>query len=220
MIGGIIAGILFGLVLAAPPGPMNAIIADESINKGWNAGVQTGFGAMTSDMVLLLLAYMGVITVITSRGWLQGILIGIGGMVMLIFAYRLFRSGRKKIKWEVKTNNKNGFLKALGLGMTNPWQLAFWAGMSAALFQNKGMETIAEIVGRITGWEIQLQNVEVIVGIFFGILIWILIFPTVLIMAGEKNEQIFRLISLGSSMILAVFGGIFLMKSVSMLFIG
>ena len=185
MIGGIIAGILFGLVLAAPPGPMNAIIADESINKGWNAGVQTGFGAMTSDMVLLLLAYMGVITVITSRGWLQGILIGIGGMVMLIFAYRLFRSGRKKIKWEVKTNNKNGFLKALGLGMTNPWQLAFWAGMSAALFQNKGMETIAEIVGRITGWEIQLQNVEVIVGIFFGILIWILIFPTVLIMAGE-----------------------------------
>jgi len=104
--------------------------------------------------------------------------------------------------------------------MTNPWQLAFWAGISAALFQNKGMETIAEIGERITGWEIQLQNVEVIVGIFFGILIWILIFPTVLIMAGEKNEQIFRLISLVSSMILAVFGDIFLMKSVSMLFIG
>lgn len=220
MIEGIIVGILFGLVLAAPPGPMNAIIADESINKGWNAGVQTGFGAMASDMVLLLLAYMGVITVITSRDWLQGILIGIGGIVMLVFAYRLFRDGKNKIKWEVKANNKNGFLKAIGLGVTNPWQVAFWAGMSAALFQNKGMRTIAEIMGEITGWEIQLQSTEVIIGIFFGILIWILIFPTVLIIAGKKNEQIFRFISLASSMVLAVFGSIFLMKSVSMLFMG
>jgi len=46
------------------------------------------------------------------------------------------------------------------------------------------------------------------------------VFPTVLIIAGEKNEQIFRVISLASSGILAVFGGIFLAKSMSMLFIG
>ena len=220
MIGGIIVGILFGLVLAAPPGPMNAIIADESINKGWNAGVQTGFGAMASDMILLLLAYMGVITVITSREWLQGALIGIGGLVMLVFAYRLFRDGNNKIEWEVKTNDRNGFLKALGLGITNPWQVAFWAGMSAALFQNEGVETVAGMVVGITGWEIQLQSIEVIIGIFVGIFIWILVFPTVLIIAGEKNEQIFRVISLASSGILAVFGGIFLAKSMSMLFIG
>ncbi|HIJ12928.1 MAG TPA: LysE family transporter [Halobacteriales archaeon] len=220
MIGGIIVGILFGLVLAAPPGPMNAIIADESINKGWNAGVQTGFGAMVSDMVLLLLAYMGVITIITSREWLQGALIGIGGVVMLVFAYRLFRDGRNKIEWEVKTNDRNGFLKALGLGITNPWQVAFWAGMSAALFQNEGIETVAGMVVGITGWEIQLQSIEVIIGIFVGISIWILVFPTVLIIAGEKNEQIFRVISLASSGILAVFGGVFLAKSMSMLFIG
>ena len=220
MIGGIIVGILFGLVLAAPPGPMNAIIADESINKGWNAGVQTGFGAMASDMVLLLLAYMGVITIITSREWLQGALIGIGGVVMLVFAYRLFRDGRNKIEWEVKTNDRNGFLKALGLGITNPWQVAFWAGMSAALFQNEGVETVAGMVVGITGWEIQLQSIEVIIGIFVGIFIWILVFPTVLIIAGEKNKQIFRVISLASSGILAVFGGIFLAKSMSMLFIG
>ncbi|MCH2453569.1 MAG: LysE family translocator, partial [Halobacteriales archaeon] len=178
------------------------------------------FGAMASDMILLLLAYMGVISDITSREWWQGALIGFGGLVMRVFAYRLFRDGNNKIEWEVKTNDKNGFLKALGLGITNPWQVAFWAGVSAALFQNKGIETVAEIVVGITGWGVQLQSIEVIIGIFVGILIWILVFPTVLIIAGRKNEQIFRVISLASSGILAVFGCIFLAKTISILFIG
>ena len=175
---------------------------------------------MVSDMVLLLLAYMGVITIITSRVWLQGALIGVGGMVMLVFSYRLFLDSRNKIKWKVKTNDRSGFLKALGLGITNPWQVAFWAGMSAALFQNEGIKTIAEMVVGITRLEVQFQNIEVIIGIFVGILIWILVFPTMLIVVGEKNEQIYRVISLASSIILAVFGGIFLAKSVSMLFGG
>ena len=86
MIGGIIVGILFGLILAAPPGPMNAIIADESINKGWGAGVQTGFGAMVSDLVLLSMAYMGMVAIVISRAWLQGLLIGLGRSVCSIIS--------------------------------------------------------------------------------------------------------------------------------------
>ena len=31
------AGMVFGLALAAPPGPMNAIIAEESVVRGWTA---------------------------------------------------------------------------------------------------------------------------------------------------------------------------------------
>ena len=32
------AGVVFGLALAAPPGPMNAVIAEESVLRGWFAG--------------------------------------------------------------------------------------------------------------------------------------------------------------------------------------
>ncbi|MFC6730652.1 LysE family translocator, partial [Natronoarchaeum mannanilyticum] len=37
-------GAVFGLVLAAPPGPMNAIIAEESVLRGWPAGFRAGLG--------------------------------------------------------------------------------------------------------------------------------------------------------------------------------
>tara|TARA_A100001037_G_scaffold241923_1_gene222204 strand:+ start:14185 stop:14847 length:663 start_codon:yes stop_codon:yes gene_type:complete len=220
MIGGIIVGILFGLILAAPLGPMNAIIADESINKGWGAGVQTGFGAMVSDLVLLSMAYMGMVAIVISRAWLQGLLIGLGGTVMLVFAHKSFREGRKIVKWEVKKNNKGGFFKALGVGVVNPWQMAFWAGLSAALFQNEGLGIVTDNVAKITGWEIQLQTIEVITGIFGGILIWILIFPTMLIVAGKKYERFFRVVALVNSAILAIFGSIFLLKSISILITG
>ena len=34
----LLAGVVFGLALAAPPGPMNAVIAEESVNNGWLVG--------------------------------------------------------------------------------------------------------------------------------------------------------------------------------------
>jgi threonine/homoserine/homoserine lactone efflux protein len=36
------AGVIFGIALTAPPGPMNAIIAEESVARGWLAGFKAG----------------------------------------------------------------------------------------------------------------------------------------------------------------------------------
>jgi len=54
-----LAGMVFGLALAAPPGPMNAIIAEESVVRGWSAGFKAGLGAMLADVVFFLLALAG-----------------------------------------------------------------------------------------------------------------------------------------------------------------
>jgi len=48
------SGVVFGLTLAAPPGPMNAVIAEESAVRGWIAGFKTGLGAMSADAIFFI----------------------------------------------------------------------------------------------------------------------------------------------------------------------
>ena len=58
----LIGGMVFGLALAAPPGPMNAVIATESVLRGWGAGFRAGLGAMVADVCFFLLALVGLVT--------------------------------------------------------------------------------------------------------------------------------------------------------------
>ena len=41
----ILAGAGIGLSLAAPPGPVNAIIASQTVTRSWRAGILVGMGA-------------------------------------------------------------------------------------------------------------------------------------------------------------------------------
>jgi threonine/homoserine/homoserine lactone efflux protein len=56
----LIAGILIGLSLAVPPGPINAIIAAESVKKSYLDGIKVGLGAMTADATYLAITLVGV----------------------------------------------------------------------------------------------------------------------------------------------------------------
>ncbi|PSP74824.1 lysine transporter LysE [Halobacteriales archaeon QS_3_64_16] len=77
----------FGLALAAPPGPMNAIIAEESVLRGWSAGTRAGLGAMSADACFLLLALYGASAVLTRYPLVRAVMIGVGGLLMWYFAY-------------------------------------------------------------------------------------------------------------------------------------
>jgi threonine/homoserine/homoserine lactone efflux protein len=86
-IGTVLAGMGFGLALAAPPGPMNAIIAEESVLRGWSAGTRAGLGAMSADACFLLLALYGASAVLTRYPLVRAVMIGVGGLLMWYFAY-------------------------------------------------------------------------------------------------------------------------------------
>lgn len=81
------AGAVFGLALAAPPGPMNAVIAEESVLRGWLAGFKAGLGAGLADVAFFLLAALGVVGFVQQYPTVQGVLFGVGGLLMLYFAY-------------------------------------------------------------------------------------------------------------------------------------
>jgi threonine/homoserine/homoserine lactone efflux protein len=66
---------------------MNAVIAEESVLRGWSAGFRAGLGAAAADGVFFVLALLGVVGFVEQFPVVRGLMVGIGGLLMLYFAY-------------------------------------------------------------------------------------------------------------------------------------
>ncbi len=208
------AGVLFGLALAAPPGPMNAIIAEESVVRGWSAGVRAGFGAMVADVVFFLLALAGLVTVIERAPTLRALMVTAGGLLMLYFARGAAASVTKTLQASATGDKSRGFLKAFVLGLTNPYQLLFWLTVGVGLLTSGQVDVLAVLPGigdTLAGAVVvQTGSVALLGGLFGGIGFWILSFPTALVAAGTRIDSLAPIVAAGSAFVLAGFGLFFL----------
>jgi threonine/homoserine/homoserine lactone efflux protein len=209
------AGVVFGLALAAPPGPMNAIIAEESVLRGWPAGFKAGLGAMSADLCFLLLSLAGAVAVIDDLPTLRATMIGIGGLLMLYFAYGAASDVQATLAPEATTDGQSkGFRKAFVLALTNPYQILFWLTVGIGLLQQGSHDLLAEtpylgdaLAGTLV---VQTGSVALLVGLFGGILVWILGFPAALVAAGRRIDRVAPAVAAVSALVLAGFGVAFL----------
>jgi len=209
------AGAVFGLALAAPPGPMNAIIAEESVLRGWLAGFKAGLGAMSADFCFFLLALVGVVAFIDNLPVLRGVMVGIGGLLMLYFAYDAVQDVQATLAPEAEAAGQSkGFRKAFVLALTNPYQILFWLTVGVGLLKRGSHDLLAEtpylgdaLAGTLV---VQTGSVALIVGLFGGIVIWIVAFPATLVAAGRRIEELTPVVAVASALVLGGFGVAFL----------
>ena len=78
-------GIVLGILVSAPLGPIGVLTIQRTINKGRNSGIMTGLGALTADTFYAALAGFGVsiITKFISNHQLSFRIVG--GMILLFF---------------------------------------------------------------------------------------------------------------------------------------
>ncbi len=213
------AGVLFGLALAAPPGPMNAVIAEESVVRGWLAGFTAGLGAMTADACFFALALAGVVTVVQNAPTLRAAMILAGGGLMLYFAVGAATSAREALTVDAGTDATTagvgrGFRKAFVLALTNPYQIAFWLTVGVGLLE----PGTVDVLGKIPYLGTELAGLVVVrtgsplllAGLFGGIVCWIVGFPAALRVAGRRMDRLTPLVAGGSAVVLAGFGLLFL----------
>lgn len=80
---GLVLGYIFlGLSLSAPIGPINAAQLDTGIKKGFWHSWLIGLGAMTADIIYMLLVYMGIVHFI-SIPFMQAFLWLFGSFVLI-----------------------------------------------------------------------------------------------------------------------------------------
>lgn len=202
---------------------MNAIIAEESVLRGWSSGFVAGLGAATADGVFFLLALAGAVTVVERLPTLQGIMVGIGGLLMLYFAYGAAKGAQASFRADTESVEKEsrGFRKAFLLALTNPYQVLFWLTVGVGLLQPGELDVLAPlpVVGdQLSGqFVVATGSPALLVAFFLGIGIWITGFPAALV-AGERRAETFTpVVALGSAVVLVGFGVFFLFDAVEIL---
>ncbi len=209
-------GLVFGFALASPPGPMNAIIAEESVVRGWLAGVRAGLGAFTADACFFVLAYLGVVAIVDESALLQGLMVATGGVLMLYFAYGAFEDARSASSFvDAETDeDQKGFQKAFVLALTNPYQIVFWLTVGVHMLDDKAIDVFANVpyVGQELAGTLVVQagSPTLIVGFFLGILVWVAGFPATLVSVGKRVDRFAPVVAGASAVVLAGFGLYFL----------
>ncbi|EFW90309.1 Lysine exporter protein (LYSE/YGGA) [Haladaptatus paucihalophilus DX253] len=209
-----LAGVVLGLSLAAPPGPMNAVIAEESVLRGWRSGFLAGLGAMTADACFFVLALAGVIAVVREAPIVRGLMVGVGGLLMLYFAYGAAQDATSTFTTDEVDEDAKGFRKAFALAITNPYQIIWWLTAGVGLLDPGRFDVLSGLPGSLT---VSTGGPIIIVGFFAGIACWITGFPAALSAAGKRVDSFAPAVAYVSAGILALAGVSFVYDSVTTL---
>lgn len=95
----IIYGILIGMIISAPLGPVGLLCLRETIYGGRREGMLIGVGAAISDVIYALIVYKGVGLILEHIEANNEILRLIGGIIILIFSYFVYRHAAQKMKY-------------------------------------------------------------------------------------------------------------------------
>lgn len=162
----IIAGIVAGLLISVPLGPVGVLIIRKTLNKGRYSGYFGGAGAVTADTFFAIIAGFGV-SFITDfiDSFQQEIRIG-GGIILMVLAYKIFTSsvidqirqkGKKSTLW-------SDFMHTYFLTLSNPLTII----VIGAIFAAGGP-------GKDAG---QAQILTLITGVLTGAAAWWLVLVT------------------------------------------
>lgn len=90
-------GFIIGIVVSAPIGPVGILVIQRTLSRGRNHGFVTGLGIALSDVIYALIVLMGMSVVTDFLEREAQTLRIIGGILMLVLGYMLFKSNPMKV---------------------------------------------------------------------------------------------------------------------------
>ena len=198
-------GTILGVSIAAPVGPIGILCIRYTLNHGRLHGLVTGLGAATADAVYGSVAALGLAAAI-SRFESYSLWFELFGAAFLFYiAYRTFRNATNPDLADGRHEAASaGMMRIYGttlvLTLMNPMTILSFAGIFA------GMQlTVA-----------QSSGLSLVAGVFLGSLLWWLFLSIAVSMLKKMIQpKHLKLINMGSSLTLAVFGGVILYGTIS-----
>lgn len=130
-----ITGILLGLGVAIPIGPLNILIMNYSLSS-FGRGFALGMGAMSADILYFVLLSLGVLAVFDNTWIFKSIAI-FGAIFLLYMAWACYKNASKmlaKISCAERGESLLAcYLKGLGLNSINPFIVGFWLSLSSVV---------------------------------------------------------------------------------------
>lgn len=168
-------GLLLGLMIAAPVGPIGLLCIRRTIRKGLMIGFATGLGAACADTIFGAIAALGVSVILEFIRHYNAPIRCIGGAFLLFVAWHTWHDQPKQPKQEVSVS---GVVKAIIGGfvitMTNP----------VTIF------AILAVVATFGNLQKNHDAVTIVSGIFAGsTLWWLLLSGGVALVRGHFTES-------------------------------
>ena len=119
----IIKGILIGLCISVPLGPIGMLTIQRTLHRGQKHGIATGLGATTSDLIYTIITLFFLSFVLDFIEEHRFIIQLVGSLVVGAFGYYIFRSNpatQPKPNETVKHSLPGDFLTSFGLTFSNP----------------------------------------------------------------------------------------------------
>lgn len=134
MLGILIKGVVIGILVSAPMGPIGILCIQRTLNKGRWHGFVTGLGAALSDVMYAILTSLGMGVVINFIEANQAPLQLVGSIVLAIFGYYIYKSNPVKSlrkRKEGKTSYAQDFITAFLLTFSNVFIILLYIGLFA-----------------------------------------------------------------------------------------
>lgn len=197
---GFVEGVLLGLGVSVPIGPINVLIMTYAL-QSYTRALCLGLGAMSADILYLVISGFGVLQFLNAPLTFK-VLAVFGGVFLIYMAYAIFKSAQKTAQ---KTDDIRGifpmnshikvFIKGFLINILNPYVIIFWI-------------SVATLTAGING----KFNV-ILSGLVFGIMLWITLFPLMIYKNRSMiSKRAAKNLAYASAVILVFFASMLIYK--------
>ena len=165
----IFKGVIVGLLVSAPLGPIGVLCIQRTLNRGRISGFISGIGAAVADTIFAIVAALGLTIVVNFIQQQHFYFQILGGLFVLYIGIKIFYTNpikQLKLQRLGKTNLSQDFFSVLLLTLSNPAAIFLFVAIMA------GMQVANDKLSFI-------QILILVVGIFGGASLWWFFLSTV-----------------------------------------
>jgi threonine/homoserine/homoserine lactone efflux protein len=129
-------GILIGLMVSIPMGPIGMLCIQRTLNKGRKAGFISGLGAAAADSIYSTIAGFGISIIISFIKEKIVYFQIVGGIIIIILGINIFYTNpARQLRLQRSNHNKlyEDFLSVFFLTVSNPMPFFFFLALFAGL---------------------------------------------------------------------------------------
>ena len=190
-------GLVIGLALAVPVGPIGLLVFRRSLLHRARAGIITGLGAAVADATLCAILTFGITTISAFITEHTTLLVNLSGFVLVVIGYLVWRTAPPREMPKTpppKPGWFGAFSTALALTISNPMTILGAGGIFAAF-------AVTAQIDR------PIEAVLLVGGIFSGSMLWWIILSSLASKLRDKASGFWmRRINQGCGIAIGVFG--------------
>ena len=125
-----------GFLASIPLGPSGLESVSRSISKGFRAGFKVSLGAVSADIVYIIIINLGLLTIFTKNAKLNSLFWIVSGVILVLSTKISFKpkNSDSKLQKTIYRHASNGFVTGFLITFLNPTTPSVWIALSGTIF--------------------------------------------------------------------------------------